>query len=153
MSVGGTFTYRYASALKGITEIQAGSYLLMDTRYREAGITEFECALTVLASVISRKRLPDGTELAVLDCGRKGMSVHYGLPPVRVPVGAEVYSMSQEHARMRLEGPARALKVGDKVELWVADANETINLYNCFYALRSDKVEAVLDIAARGQMT
>ena len=42
-----TFTYKYAAQYNGITEIQAGTYLLMDISFRESGATEFELTLTV----------------------------------------------------------------------------------------------------------
>jgi D-serine deaminase-like pyridoxal phosphate-dependent protein len=43
VSAGGSFTYRFASTVPGITEIQPGTYLLMDTAFREHGVREFEC--------------------------------------------------------------------------------------------------------------
>jgi len=61
--------------------------------------------------------------------------------------------LSQEHGKVELEGQAHDLKVGDKLELWVPDANGTINLYDKFYAIRDDVVEAVWDIPGRGFVT
>ena len=61
--------------------------------------------------------------------------------------------MSQEHGKVELEGEACDLKVGDKIELWVRDASDTVNLYDKFYAIRDDVVEAVWDISARGSVT
>jgi D-serine deaminase-like pyridoxal phosphate-dependent protein len=149
----GTFTYRVASSIEGITEIQAGSYLLMDTAFREKGAAEFECALTVAATVISRPAYPGGENVAIIDVGRKQMDTALGLPTVKSPEGAAVFSMPQEHARLRLEGESRGLRVGDRVELWVRDANGTINQHNRFYAMRGDTVEAVWDIPGRGEAT
>ena len=149
----GTFTYKVASEIKGITEIQAGSYLLMDTAFREKGAQEFECALTLVATVISRPEWPGGENIAIIDVGRKQMDTALGLPTVKSPAGATVFSMPQEHARLRLEGESRGLRVGDRVELWVRDANGTINQHNRFYAMRGDIVEAVWDIPGRGEAT
>jgi len=153
VSAGGTFTYKYVSQIEGITEIQAGTYLLMDTAFREKGVTEFDCTLTVLSTVISRPNRPDARDLAVIDVGRKSIELFYGYPEVKYPEGAVLYSMPQEHSRLRLDGNARDLKPGDKVELWVRDANGTINLYDKFYALRNDIVEAVWEIPGRGKAT
>ena len=153
VSASGTFTYRYASQVKGITEIQAGSYLLMDTAFRESGVTDFECCLTVLATVTSRPTWKGAEDLAIVDVGRKAMDLFYGLPTVKEPQGATVVGLSQEHGRLRLEGPARSLRVGDKVEIWVRDANGTINLYDRFHAVRNGVVEAVWDIPLRGRTT
>lgn len=153
LSAGGTFTYKYAASIEGITEVQAGTYLLMDTAFKEKGVTDFDCALTVCSTVISRPSRAGAEDLAIIDVGRKAISRYLGLPEVKDPVGATVFSMPQEHSRLRLEGPARKLKVGDKVELWVRDANGTVNLYDKFYAIRDDVVEAVWEIGARGKAT
>lgn len=153
VSGSGTFTYKYVSRLKGITEIQAGTYLLMDTAFREKGVTDFDLTLSVLATVISRPPRPGAEDLAIIDVGRKSIDNYYGLPEVKSPSGATLFSMPQEHGQLRLEGDAQDLQVGDKVELWVRDANGTINLYDKFYAIRDNVVEAVWDIPGRGKAT
>jgi D-serine deaminase-like pyridoxal phosphate-dependent protein len=149
----GTITYKVASTIEGITEIQAGSYLLMDTATREKGAQEFQCALTLAATVISRPSWPGGENIAIIDLGRKQMDIALGLPEVKSPTGATVFSTPQEHARLRLEGESRALRVGDRVELWVRDANGTINQHGKLYAMRGDVVEAVWDVPGRGEAT
>lgn len=153
VSASGTFTYRVAAETEGITEVQAGTYLLMDTAFKEQGIEEFDPALTVLATVISRPSWAEDNDLAIIDVGRKSMDAYLGLPAVKEPSGAVVFSLSQEHGRVRLEGEASSVRVGDRMELWVRDANDTINLYDKFYAMRGDTVEAVWDIPGRGRST
>jgi D-serine deaminase-like pyridoxal phosphate-dependent protein len=139
--------------MKGVTEIQAGTYLLMDTAFQERGVTDFECTLSVLATVISRPPRSEAENMAVIDVGRKGIDPFFGFPEVKSPAGATLYSMPQEHSRLELQGEAKNLCVGDKVELWVRDANGTINLYDKFYAIRDDIVEAVWEIPGRGKAT
>jgi D-serine deaminase-like pyridoxal phosphate-dependent protein len=153
VSASGTFTYRYASEIKGITEIQAGTYLLMDTAFKDHGVREFDCALSVLATVISRSKYPGDIDLAVIDIGRKSISPVLGLPEVKHPAGANLFSLSQEHGRVSLRGGALGLKVGDKIELWVRDANGTINQFDRFYAVRNDVVEDVWFIPGCGNHT
>lgn len=153
VSAGGTFTYKYVAELAGITEIQAGTYLLMDKAFEEKGVEDFQCALSVLATVISRPPRPGAEDLAIIDVGRKGIDNFYGLPPVKRPAGATLFSMPQEHGRLRLEPSARNLKPGDKIELWVRDANGTVNLYDKFFAMRDDIVEAVWEIPGRRRAT
>ena len=53
-STGGTGTYAVSGDYPGITEIQAGSYLLMDNIYVSRG-APFQRSLTVLATVISTR--------------------------------------------------------------------------------------------------
>ena len=153
VSAGGTFTYKYASGIGGVTEIQAGTYLLMDTAFQEEGVRDFDCALTVLSTVISRPPWKGAEHLAVIDVGSKGMSTLLGLPEIKDPEGATVIKFSQEHGRVDLEHAARDLSIGDQVELWVRDANNTINLYDRFHALRDGVVEAVWEIPAVGNRT
>lgn len=153
VSAGGTFTYQYATKVEGVTEIQAGTYLLMDTAFKEAGVREFDCALTVLSTVISRPSWKGAENLAIVDVGSKGISAQLGTPEIKDPEGAAVIRFSQEHGRVGLENATREVKAGDKVELWVRDANGTINLYDKFYALRGDIVEAVWEIPACGNRT
>ena len=66
VSAGGTGTYDITGRIEGITEIQAGSYALMDTAYAKLDIP-FELAFTVLGTVLSRPR-PDR---CVTDAGHK----------------------------------------------------------------------------------
>jgi D-serine deaminase-like pyridoxal phosphate-dependent protein len=152
VSGSGTFTYKMATTMKGLTEVQAGTYLLMDTAFKEKGVEEFDCTLTILATVISRP-IRGANDMAILDVGRKQLDPIYGFPEVKVPSDGEIYSMPQEHSRLRLKGNASSIRIGDKVELWVRDANGTINLFDKFYAIRDDHVEAIWDIPGRGQAT
>jgi D-serine deaminase-like pyridoxal phosphate-dependent protein len=153
VSGSGTFTYRFAAEVEGLTEIQAGTYLLMDTAFQEHGVREFECALSVLATVISRPAYPGGENMAIVDTGRKSLSPQLGNPEIKSPAGAYVRSLSDEHGRVILENEAQDLQVGDKVELWVRDANGTINQFDRFYVLREGILEAVWAIPLCGQST
>jgi D-serine deaminase-like pyridoxal phosphate-dependent protein len=153
VSGGGTFTYRYAAEVPGITEIRAGTYLLMDTAFRDHGVGEFDCALSVLTTVISRPGYPGAHALAIVDAGRKSISPLLGTPEVKSPRRATVRSLSDEHSRVILEDETQALGVGDKIELWVRDANGTINQFDRFYAIRDQVVEAVWQIPLCGRST
>ena len=153
ISAGGTYTYKYASKIRGITEIQAGTYLLMDTTFRDAGVADFELTLSILATFISIPKRKGAGRLGIIDLGRKAVDTYYGLPEIKRPKGLKVIGLSQEHGKVELEDQANDLKLGDKLELWVPDANGTINLYDKFYAIRDDVVEAVWDIPGRGFVT
>jgi len=52
VSAGGTGTYDITGTYAGVTEIQAGSYVLMDGRYRQVDVP-FVCALSLLTTVVS----------------------------------------------------------------------------------------------------
>jgi len=155
VSGGGTFTYRYAAEVEGITELQTGTYLLMDTAFQEHGVHEFECTLSVLASVISRPEYAGANGLVIVDTGRKSVSTALGLPEVKNPPrsGASVISLSDEHGRVVFADPATAPRVGSKIELCVRDANGTINQFDRFYVIRDGAVEAVWKIPLLGCST
>jgi len=153
VSGSGTFTYRFASKVEGITEIQAGTYLLMDTAFKEHGVHEFECTLSVLTSVISKPSYPNANGLVIVDVGRKSISIDLGVPEVKFPNGAIVRSLSDEHGRVIINDPALDLQVGGKIELWVRDSNGTINQFDRFHCIRDEIVEDVWKIPICGVNT
>jgi D-serine deaminase-like pyridoxal phosphate-dependent protein len=153
VSASGTFTFPYVAQHTGITEIQAGTYALMDTVFQAHGVAEFELTLSLLGTVTSRHARAGQPDLALMDIGRKSVDIFFGLPTAKSPGGVSVVSLSQEHGRLHLEDQARALKIGDRVELWVPDANGTINLYDHIHAMRGDVVEAVWPVTGRGMST
>lgn len=153
VSGSGTFTYRFASEINGVTEIQAGTYLLMDTAFRDHGVREFDCTLSVLTTVISLPSYPGAGGLAIVDVGRKSISPQLGMPEVKNPSTARVFSLSDEHGRVILSDEAEAPQVEDKIELWVRDANGTINQFDRFYVIRDDLVEDVWEIPLCGRST
>lgn len=147
VTAGGTGTYDISGSYPGVTEIQAGSYITMDARYRDVGVP-FKCALTVLASVISRP-VP---ERLIIDVGMKAISHEFGLPEVVGLPGASIKGLSEEHGTIVLEDPgAVKLRPGDKLELLPTHGDTTINLHERYFALRGGRLEAIWPIAARGR--
>ncbi|MBI5115590.1 DSD1 family PLP-dependent enzyme [Candidatus Poribacteria bacterium] len=144
VSAGGTGTYNIAGSYPGVTEIQAGSYILMDAKYRSV-LQDFESALTILSTVTSR---PD-KETAILDAGMKAMTFEFGMPELVGVAGAAVSFLSEEHGHLYLEDADP--QVGEKVELIPSHCCTTINLHDRFYAVRGDRLEAVWSVAGRGK--
>ena len=147
VSAGGTGTYDTTGAYPGVTEIQAGSYITMDGRYKGIGLP-FECGLTVLATVISRPR----PEVLITDLGMKQISHEFGMPLVLGIPGATMTKLSEEHGQIELADPgAVALRAGDKVEILPTHGDTTINIHDYFFAVRGGILEAVLPVGARGK--
>jgi 3-hydroxy-D-aspartate aldolase len=148
VSGAGTGTFRFEAASGVYTEIQAGSYVFMDVDYKrvEGFPADFENALFVLATVMSRS----APERAVVDAGLKAFSVDSGLPTVRGMPDVEVQRASDEHGLLRLGDPAAKLRIGDQLWLIPGHCDPTINLYDWYVAVRGDRVEAVWPITARG---
>ena len=140
-STGGTGTYAVAGDYPGITEIQAGSYLLMDNIYvsRRA---PFQRSLTVLATVISTR----GREHAVLDSGVKAVSGERGLPTLKDVPDARLTALHAEHAIVELDAQSPPLTPGQKVEVWVHYSDATVNLHSKMYGVRHGQLEEVFPI-------
>ncbi len=146
VSAGGTGTYDITGGMEGITEIQAGSYALMDTAYAKLDIP-FEQAFSVLGTVLSRPR-PDQ---CAADCGHKATTQDHGNPDVKGIEGASVMFLSDEHATIALP-PESTIAVGESIELWPSHIDPTINLHDVMYAVEDDEVVEVWPISARGYL-
>jgi D-serine deaminase-like pyridoxal phosphate-dependent protein len=149
-----TGTYDIDSELSGLTELQSGSYCVMDLDYRRIGgragdaLTDFEMALTVVTTVVS------ATERgrAIVDAGLKGFSTDKPFPPEAVERPGIEYSFAgDEHGRLAVRDPDRPVRLGERIEFFPPHCDPTFNLYDRVHALRGDKVEAIWDIAARGR--
>ncbi len=141
MSCGGTSDYSISGVFPGVTEIQAGSYLLMDTWY-VAFAPEFTPTLTVLATVISKT----SNERIVVDAGSKTMSGGNGPPSVKGIPGLQVKTMYVEHSLLEIVDPSVRIEVGDKIEIWVRCLDPTLSLHSHMYGIRLGEVETVLQI-------
>ncbi len=125
ISAGGTGTY---DCNGWATEIQAGSYALMDTAYARLGLP-FVQALSVLATVIS---VSPGW--AVADCGLKALGMDHGNPAVE---GGQVWYCSDEHLTFAPETPVR---VGDHVRVLPAHVDPTVAYHDHMHVIDGDEV-------------
>lgn len=123
VSGGATGTFDVSSEAGVLGEIQAGSYVLMDSRYGSLGLP-FENALYCAATVISRRSAESG----VLNAGLKAVSAEYGMPKSAMP-GLQVISLSDEHARFIVKSEARA-DIGDTVLLIPGHIDPAVNLHD-----------------------
>jgi D-serine deaminase-like pyridoxal phosphate-dependent protein len=144
VSAGGTGTYDITGRVPGVTEIQAGSYVLMDTAYAQLDIP-FGNAMWVLGTIISRPN----PGLVVSDSGHKACTEDHGNPSVRDIEGATVLFLSDEHASITVPTDS-TLRVGDRVQLIPSHIDPTINLHDVFYVLDGETVVDVWPITARG---
>lgn len=144
VSAGGTGTYDITGRTRGVTEVQAGSYVLMDTAYAKLDLP-FEKAFSVLGTVISRPR----PGLCVTDSGHKACTEDHGNPDVRDVSGASVLFLSDEHAAISIPASAE-IGVGDRIQLWPSHIDPTINLHDAFYVVEGELVVDVWPIVARG---
>jgi len=147
VSGGGTGTYMITGDHPGVTEVQPGSYVFMDTTYAAVEGVDFKQSLTVLSTVISRPT----AGRAVIDAGLKSLSTDMGLPGVKGLMGAKPLRLSEEHGVLRLVGEAQRLRPGDRVELLPSHCCTTVNLFDRYHCVRNGAVEKIWAIAARGR--
>jgi D-serine deaminase-like pyridoxal phosphate-dependent protein len=142
VSSGGTGTAAMTGSDPRVTEIQAGSYVFMDTAY-ERVVPEFEVALTILATVLSRHG-----ETAVLDCGVKTIAASLGLPRLRDGEGTARY-VAEEHLVLDVPSPSH-IQVGDRIHVISGHCCETVNLHDRLFAVRDDRVVETWTTMGRG---
>jgi D-serine deaminase-like pyridoxal phosphate-dependent protein len=153
VSVGGTGSYNIDADFPGVTEIQPGSYVFMDTNYNKIGgrdtpeFSEFGNSLSVLTTVISRAT----AGRAIVDAGGKALSTDEA-PPEPVDLTGATYGVAgDEYGALRLQNPSRELKVGDQVQILPGHCDTTVNLHNVYFAVRKGTVEHVWPIEGRGR--
>jgi len=146
VTAGGSNTFALGGVYPGITDLQVGSYVTMDTFNREFG-QDFRQAVTVLATVISR---PEPGK-AIIDAGKKAISTDHDLPTVPLD-GAMVTKLDEEHGRLSLTGTATNLKVGDKIELVPSHGCTTIPLHEQYVLVRGNRVDGIAPIPAHGAL-
>ncbi len=128
VSAGGTGTFDLNETA---TEVQAGSYLFMDTHYAKVGLP-FREALTVLATVIS---VDHQNRWAVADAGLKSFGMDHGDPSID---GGTVFFCSDEHTSL---APGEvSWSVGDRVRLRPAHVDPTIAKHPRMYVVDGDEV-------------
>ena len=152
VSCGSTGTYNIDSEIDGVTELQPGSFMFMDTDYNRIGgrdgpvYRDFANALTVVTTVVSRR-----PGIAIVDGGYKAFSTDRPFTPEIKGLPGVTYAWAgDEHGRLDLTSAPAEVKLGDRIEFVVPHCDPSVNLYDRFYCLRGDRVEAMWPIAARG---
>lgn len=154
VSGGSSGTFDIDTELAGLTELQCGSYCVMDIDYRKIGgkgsrdYQEFEMALTVLTTVVS---VP-APDRAMVDAGFKSFSTDRPFVPEAVEwPGLDFTWAGDEHGRLAVLDPDRRPRLGDQIEFLPPHCDPTFNLYDRVYAMRGNRVEGVWDITGRGR--
>jgi len=135
ISAGGTGTYDINTAA---TEIQAGSYALMDSAYGKLSLP-FVQALTVFATVVS---VSPGW--AVADCGAKALAMDHGNPTIE---DAEVWFCSDEHLTF---APRGAVRVGERIRVVPAHVDPTVAYHEQIHVVDGDDVLESWPVDLRG---
>jgi D-serine deaminase-like pyridoxal phosphate-dependent protein len=136
VSAGGTGTFDINT---WATEIQAGSYLLMDSAYDKLSMP-FRPALSIVATVIS---VSPGW--AVADCGLKALGMDHGNPSI---TDGTVWFCSDEHVVFSPD--AGPVHVGDRVKVWPAHIDPTVAYHERMHVVNGDEVVETYEVDLRG---
>lgn len=143
VSAGGTGTYDLYGGT-AVTEVQAGSYALMDTHYAQLGLP-FGQAVCVLGTVISRS-----TGHFVADVGLKALGMDHGNPTIE---GARVWFCSDEHVTFAPDRDAPdplAVEVGGRVRVVPAHVDPTVSQHEAMWLVRGEEVLERWPVDLRG---
>ncbi len=143
VSSGGSNTYCITGCHPGITDIQPGSYVTMDTWNKQHG-QSFDFAVTILTTVISRS----GQNKAIIDAGLKAVSIDHDMPQIINDSHIRIEALNEEHGKLILNTPHHDLKVGDRLEIIPSHGCTTIPLYTKYFATIKNRVVAELDLVS-----
>lgn len=140
VSAGGTGTHHLNI---WATEIQAGSYALMDSHYAQHDFG-FRQALFIEATVIHTH-----AKWMVADCGLKANGMDHGNPSIP---GAKIWFLSDEHVTFSPDpdGPLTNLKVGDRIRVIPAHCDPTVAYHERYHVVAGNTVTDVWPIDLRG---
>lgn len=157
VSGGGTPAFAQAHAVPGVTELRVGTYVYHDRATVAAGAATLEdCALTVLATVVSRPT-PDR---AVIDAGSKTLSSDLVAPEAGRGYGllldypeAVITRLNEEHGTVDLSACAVRPALGERLRILPNHVCVVSNLHDAVVTVRDGTVVGTLPVAARGRTT
>ncbi len=144
ISGAGTGTYNITGDNTIWTEIQAGSYVLMDNIYNRVGL-KFKSALTVLSTIMHKR-----PGMAIADIGLKTCTTEQGPPEIKGYPNLKMFEeLSEEHGL--ISDLNDEFTYGQKIEFIPSHCCTTVNLHDQFYCVRNGLLEATWPIAGRGK--
>jgi len=156
ISIGATPSLLHGEVLPGITEIRPGTYILMDGAQGHAINDYSKCAITVLATVVSKPT----KERIVLDTGvkaltaftrNKGICYTPGFGLVKGYDNLRLVKLYDEHGLINNQEVNEKLSIGDKLEIIPNHVCPTCNLYDKIYMVQDGKVIVEFPILCRGK--
>ncbi len=150
VSGGSTGTYNIDKE-NGLTELEAGSYVFMDTAYFAIGgksddttYSDFKGSLTVLTTVDSRRR----PNIATIDYGNKAMA--RPTDKVKGMPWLQLVNQGAEYGGLKWQNGEPELKLGDRLEIYCTNLDTSTNCFDRYYVARGDRIVDVWPIMGRG---
>jgi D-serine deaminase-like pyridoxal phosphate-dependent protein len=149
---GGNSPDMWAAGGGPVTERRPGTYIYFDRfQVKEQAATLEDCAITVLATVVSR---PTPTR-AVIDAGSKSLTSDLlGMEGFGLVMGTDiaVKGLSEEHGVIELPAASDWPRIGDRLRIIPNHACVISNLFDKVNLVSGEAVVAVEPVAARGRV-
>ena len=143
VSTGETWSYDVAGDIAGVTEVQGGTYLFMETAY--SYMNDFNFAGMVLTTIISIPK----PGIAIGDAGIRSVGAIKGMPWVYDRPSAEVINMDIDHCVLQTN-EHELLHIGDQLRLVPGQQDAMVSRWDQIVGIRNSGVEVVWDVLARG---
>ena len=149
VSGGSTGTYNMDHEF-GLTELECGSYVFMDSAYKRVGgktdddvYTDFESSLSVIATVDSKQHPGQATT----DYGNKAMA--QTTDTVKGMSWLQVDKQGAEYGLLKWKDGGSEIKVGDRVEIYCSNLDMSTNCYDRYYIAKGNDIVDVWPIMGR----
>ena len=153
ISVGSTPTSKFIGEMSGVTEVRPGAYVYGDDQQLSTGIiTEDECAMHVLTTVVSAPR----SGSVIVDAGSKTFCSDacphrkgYGM--MKEDHRIYIDELCEEHGIVKM--PVRTdIRIGDRLSFLPNHCCATTNMHEELYGIRNGMVERIIKVYARGKV-
>jgi D-serine deaminase-like pyridoxal phosphate-dependent protein len=149
VSGGSTGTYNMDHE-HGLTELEAGSYVFMDSVYFGVGgkdddkvYNDFKGSLTVLTTVDAKLH----PKLATTDYGNKAITKP--TDQVKGMPWLQVGTQGAEYGALRWNDGDKDLKLGDRVEIYCSNLDMSTNAFDRYYVAKGEQIVDVWPIMGR----
>lgn len=155
VATGSTPTAKFAAQSDVVNVLRPGNYVFYDNIQMALGVVpEERCALTVLATVISRPKddmliVDAGSKCLGLDKGAHGISLIKGFGYVKDHPELIISDLSEEVAKVEIQEDTD-VKVGAKIEIIPNHACSSANMTDYLIGYRNKMIEEIIYIDARG---
>jgi D-serine deaminase-like pyridoxal phosphate-dependent protein len=150
VSGGSTGTYNIDTE-NGLTELECGSYVFMDTAYLAIGgkedndtYSDFGGSLTVLTTADSKQH----SNQVTVDYGNKALA--RPTDKVKGMPWLQFANQGAEYGLLKWKDGENGLKLGDRVEMYCTNLDMSTNAYDRYYVARGEQIVDVWPIMGRG---
>lgn len=147
VTTGGTGTAEFCATVPGITELQPGLFIFMDTDYQNTVGTFYLNSLTILSMVMSRQ----GERKVIIDAGLKSLTTDSGLAECK-DRRYKHENLGDEHGVLTWEEGTPKLNISNRIKIVPSHIDPTINLHDVYYAHQKGVIEEIWPVDSRGRV-